>query len=125
MAKLAVTEVDKSIGKKIQIRRKELGLTAAELSEQVGISQQQLSRYERGTNKINVTHLFNIACITSTPIGWFFVGCTPEISSLSVKSEAATYAVITDRELTERLNQVWPKLTQEQQKSVIALLDHI
>lgn len=124
MAKLAVTEVDKSIGKKIQIRRKELGLTAAELSEQVGISQQQLSRYERGTNKINVTHLFNIAYITSTPISWFFAGCTPEMSSLSVKSEAATYTVVTDRELTERLNQVWPKLTLEQQRSVIALLDH-
>ncbi|BBN60214.1 helix-turn-helix domain-containing protein [Hydrogenovibrio marinus] len=125
MAKLAVTEVDKSIGKKIQIRRKELGLTAAELSEKVGISQQQLSRYERGTNKINVTHLFNIAYITRTPISWFFASCTPEMAALIVQSEAATYSVVADHELTQRLTQVWSKLSLEQQKSVISLLDQM
>jgi transcriptional regulator with XRE-family HTH domain len=45
-----------------------LALTAAELSEQLDISQQQLSRYERGTNKINVSHLVNIAVLLGAPI---------------------------------------------------------
>ncbi|MDD6909914.1 helix-turn-helix domain-containing protein, partial [Actinobacillus minor] len=47
MSKLSVTDVDRFIGKRIQQRRKELGLTASALSEQIGIAQQQLSRYER------------------------------------------------------------------------------
>lgn len=61
MAKFTSTEVDKLIGKKIQQKRKELGYTAEKLSEYVDISQPQLSRYERGTNKINVAHLVAIA----------------------------------------------------------------
>ena len=52
MSKLSVTETDRFIGKRIQQKRKELGFSAAELSEQIGIAQQQLSRYERGENKI-------------------------------------------------------------------------
>ena len=57
MSKLSVTETDRLIGKRIQQKRKELGLSASVLSEQIGIAQQQLSRYERGENKINVAHL--------------------------------------------------------------------
>lgn len=72
MSKLSVTEVDRLIGKRIQQRRKELGLTASILSEQIGIAQQQLSRYERGDNKINVSHLVEIAVALDTEIGWFF-----------------------------------------------------
>ena len=61
MSKLSVTEIDRLIGKRIQQKRKELRLSASELSEQIGIAQQQLSRYERGENKINVAHLVEIA----------------------------------------------------------------
>ncbi|MDY4280589.1 MAG: helix-turn-helix transcriptional regulator, partial [[Pasteurella] mairii] len=70
MSKLSVTDVDRFIGKRIQQRRKELGLTASALSEQIGIAQQQLSRYERGDNKINVSHLVEIATALDTSIGW-------------------------------------------------------
>jgi transcriptional regulator with XRE-family HTH domain len=71
MAKLTSDTADKKVGQRIQMRRKELGMTAQQLSEQVDISQQQLSRYERGTNKINVSHLVNIAAGLNTPISWF------------------------------------------------------
>ena len=67
MSKLSVTDVDRFIGKRIQQRRKELGLTASSLSEQIGIAQQQLSRYERGDNKINISHLVEIAAALDTP----------------------------------------------------------
>lgn len=69
MSKLAVTETDKLVGKRIQQKRKEAGLSAFELSEQIGIAQQQLSRYERGENKINVAHLVEIATVLNTEIG--------------------------------------------------------
>ena len=61
MAKFTPSEIDRLIGQRIQKRRKELGLTAEKLSEYVDISQPQFSRYERGTNKINVAHLVAIA----------------------------------------------------------------
>ncbi|MCE9803859.1 helix-turn-helix transcriptional regulator, partial [Raoultella ornithinolytica] len=51
MVKLMADSADKLVGQRIQARRKEAGLTAADLAETIDISQQQLSRYERGTNK--------------------------------------------------------------------------
>ncbi|CAM3962469.1 helix-turn-helix transcriptional regulator [Klebsiella quasivariicola] len=57
MVKLMADSADKLVGQRIQTRRKEAGLTAADLAETIDISQQQLSRYERGTNKINIAHL--------------------------------------------------------------------
>ncbi|MBC8944205.1 MULTISPECIES: helix-turn-helix domain-containing protein [Xenorhabdus] len=66
------------IGKRIYIKRKELGITATALAKQIGISQQQLSRYERGTNRINVTHLVAISKKLETRISWFFEDCFEE-----------------------------------------------
>ncbi|HDX8593474.1 TPA: helix-turn-helix transcriptional regulator, partial [Aeromonas dhakensis] len=53
MSKLTSTEVDALLGKRIQQRRKELGVSAAQLAEALGFSQQQLSRYERGLNRVS------------------------------------------------------------------------
>ncbi|MDC9595248.1 helix-turn-helix domain-containing protein [Xenorhabdus sp. IM139775] len=63
------------VGQRIQVKRKQKGVTATALAKQINISQQQLSRYERGTNRINLTHLVRIAKILNTPIGWFFLDC--------------------------------------------------
>lgn len=75
MAQLQSDEIDKMIGKRIQLKRREHKYSADKLSELIGISQQQLSRYERGTNKINVSHLVSIANFLDTPISWFFLDC--------------------------------------------------
>jgi len=122
MSKQTVTPADRSIGKRIQIRRKELGITAAELSEQLGISQQQLSRYERGTNKVNVSHLVNIAVYLSIPISWFFLDCVADIAPV-IREQNARYVAPLDAELKTRLNQRWERLSQEQRRALIGFLD--
>lgn len=66
------------VGNRIQVKRKEQGVTATALAKQIGLSQQQLSRYERGTNRINLTHLVKIAGLLNTPIAWFFEDCQPK-----------------------------------------------
>ena len=53
MARFVAAEVDAAIGRRIQQRRKETGLSAEELAERIGVSQQQFSRYERGATKGN------------------------------------------------------------------------
>ncbi|MDC9606458.1 helix-turn-helix transcriptional regulator [Xenorhabdus griffiniae] len=79
------------VGKRIQIKRKELGITATALANRLGLSQQQLSRYETGVNRINLSHLVVIACIFNTPIQWFFEDCKP------VKKEDNVVNKITDQ----------------------------
>lgn len=103
MVKLTSTEVDALIGKRIQLKRKEHGFSAEKLSEMLEISQQQLSRYERGVNKINVFHLVEIANLFETPIGYFFADCatTPDHSEL---------------------DQYWHDLTEPQKQSIVQLI---
>lgn len=112
MAQLGVSSYDKSIGRRIQMRRKESNLSAEELSEKVGISQQQLSRYERGENKINITHLIHIAQMLDTPLSWFLLDCTPSNE-------------IIDDGLKSRLDFHWQHLNNRQKKAVISLLDEL
>ncbi|CAM3787306.1 helix-turn-helix domain-containing protein [Xenorhabdus thuongxuanensis] len=79
------------VGSRIQNKRKEQSITATALAKRIGLSQQQLSRYETGKNRINITHLVKISWILNTPIEWFFEDCTPD------KKEDNTVNKITDQ----------------------------
>ncbi len=87
------------VGKRIQKRRKELGMTAAKLAEKIGISQQQLSRYERGINRINLSHLVQIASILETPINWFFLDCSYPVTNNSINKLTDQYIPIAEATL--------------------------
>lgn len=67
--------VNQIVGKEIRKRRKELGLSGAELAELaglVGISQQQVSRYERGECNITLDNLLSLAKALETDLICFF-----------------------------------------------------
>ncbi|MDC9596063.1 helix-turn-helix transcriptional regulator [Xenorhabdus sp. XENO-2] len=68
-------QVSMLVGKRIQMKRREIGVTAVELADKIGVSHQQLSRYERGTNRISLEHLVAISITLETPIDWFLVDC--------------------------------------------------
>ncbi|MEE6075900.1 helix-turn-helix domain-containing protein [Avibacterium avium] len=122
MSKFIAAEVDMAIGKKIQQRRKELGFTAENLAEQIGVSQQQFSRYERGVTKINVSHLVNIAVILNTPISWFFADVKSENLTFSLQDE---YVPIRNDALKMRLDYHWDHLSNDQKRNLINFLDSI
>lgn len=121
MAQLASESADKQVGQRIQMRRKELGLTAQHLAELVDISHQQLSRYERGTNKINVAHLVNIAIKLDTPISWFFIDCFSTRDNEIKKQQ--DFVPVKDTDLKSRFDSIWPRLTHEQRRILIMFLD--
>lgn len=121
MAKLTSDTTDRKVGQRIQMRRKEVGMTTQQLAELIDISQQQLSRYERGTNKINVSHLVNIAVGLNVPIGWFFIDCFPQAQA--IKEDTPRYMPIQDADLKQRFELIWPQLTREQRRGLILFLD--
>lgn len=122
MSKLSVTEIDRFIGKRIQQRRKELGITASALSERIGIAQQQLSRYERGDNKINVSHLVEIAVALDTAIGWFFIDCLSEEKSAS---HTRKFVPVGEDEVRERLAYHMNQLSADKRRGLLVFLDSI
>lgn len=66
--------IDVNIGEKIKIRRRELGMSQTDLGKQIGVTFQQVQKYEKGSNKIVASKLFDLAKIMDVPIGYFFEG---------------------------------------------------
>ncbi len=64
--------VDVHVGARLQVRRKQLGMTQTTLGDAIGLSFQQVQKYERGTNRIGSGRLFNLSRVLDVPIEFFF-----------------------------------------------------
>ena len=62
--------VDIGIGARMRLRRKSLGISQGVLSERVGVSFQQIQKYERGANRVSGSMLVAIAAALDTSVGW-------------------------------------------------------
>lgn len=69
----AETAINELVGINIMNKRKKLGYSGQFLADCIGISQQQLSRYERGNSRISVEMLFKVSVILKEPISYFLI----------------------------------------------------
>ncbi len=85
-----VDAVDAHVGKRVRERRTVLGFSQQQLGEALGISFQQIQKYERGTNRISASRLYRLTKVLDVPVSFFFDGM-PEGASLdsSERSKAA------------------------------------
>ncbi len=66
--------VDLHVGGRVRMRRKMLGVSQERLAEALGLTFQQVQKYERGANRISASKLYEIARFLSAPIAYFFEG---------------------------------------------------
>jgi transcriptional regulator with XRE-family HTH domain len=64
--------IDIYVGRRLRQQRKYLGLSQHKVGEQVGITFQQIQKYERGTNGIRASRLYDLANVLQVPISYFF-----------------------------------------------------
>jgi transcriptional regulator with XRE-family HTH domain len=64
--------IDVLVGKRIRMRRTQKRLTQGELAEAVGVTFQQVQKYEKGTNRVSCSRLYDIAQTLEVPITYFF-----------------------------------------------------
>lgn len=74
----SANSVDGHVGARVRIRRLELGYSQERLAEQLGITFQQVQKYERGTNRIGASRLHQISLVLDVPITYFFDGATED-----------------------------------------------
>lgn len=65
-------DVDAHVGARLRQRRMLLGISQEQLAEMLGLTFQQVQKYERGTNRVSASRLFQLARALDTPITWFF-----------------------------------------------------
>jgi transcriptional regulator with XRE-family HTH domain len=68
------TPVDRHVGARLRERRITHGLSMQQLADQLGVTYQQLHKYERGINHLAAGRLFEVARVLSVPISYFFEG---------------------------------------------------
>ena len=85
------TIVDQEVGRRMRMRRKLLELSQADLAEELGITHQQVQKYESGTTRLSASRLHQVACVLKVSVAWFFEGIADEkASAASVEASAAS-----------------------------------
>ncbi len=73
--------VDVHVGGRVRVRRTLLGMSQEKLGAAVGLTFQQIQKYERGANRIGASRLFELSRILDVPISFFFDGMTPALKT--------------------------------------------
>ena len=89
--------VDKYVGSRVRMRRIMLGLSQEKLGDALGLTFQQIQKYEKGTNRIGASRLHQIADILQVPVSFLFEG-SPDtgVAKVGGLSEAPSPAYVSD-----------------------------
>lgn len=78
------TSIDKFVGARVRLRRTALGVTQERLAQALGVTFQQVQKYEKGANRIGAGRLQEIARVLDAPPSFFYDGA-PEVIGLLVR----------------------------------------
>jgi len=84
--------VDVHVGGRLRQRRIMLGISQEKLADAIGLTFQQVQKYERGTNRIGASRLYELSRALDVPVGFFFENMSREVGGARGMSEAAAPA---------------------------------
>ncbi len=129
MYKQTVQSLDTYIGKRLRALRVERGASLDMVAEIIEVSQQQVSRYELGRNRLSAAQLYRLARGLDVPLSWFFQGFEENPDELgrleiALKDDRGAWHVETTAETEQALMDAWHALpTDLQRRRVLALLE--
>jgi transcriptional regulator with XRE-family HTH domain len=71
--------VDVHVGSRVRLRRTLLGLSQEKLGDALGLTFQQVQKYERGANRIGASRLFDLSRVLDVPVSFFFDDMSPDM----------------------------------------------
>jgi transcriptional regulator with XRE-family HTH domain len=115
----SASKMDKLVGRNIRVHRLVKGLTQETLGEKLGVTFQQVQKYEKGTNRVGSGRLYQIAGILEVPVTAFFEGGDPP----SALRNSSPYDLLADP-VSLRLVQAFSELNDTKTKrAVLALVE--
>lgn len=72
--------VDVHVGKRIRLRRTILHITQQQMAEMLGLTFQQVQKYEKGMNRVGASRLWDISRVLEVPMGFFFEDMDTEVA---------------------------------------------
>ncbi len=123
--------IDIHVGSRVRLRRNLLGMTLETLAGAVGVTYQQLQKYERGVNRVGASRLFNLSHVLDVPVSFFFEDLSPVAAGARKRrarglSEAPAAVLEPDslskRETTDLIRAYWRITDAGTRKRVLDLL---
>jgi transcriptional regulator with XRE-family HTH domain len=99
MAKKAPNPIDKYVGSRVRMRRMMLGMSQEKLGNALGLTFQQVQKYEKGTNRIGASRVQHISQILQVPVAFFFEGAPdlqPQLNGANGALEAPSTTYVSD-----------------------------
>jgi transcriptional regulator with XRE-family HTH domain len=96
MAKKVPNPVDKHVGSRVRMRRMMLGMSQGKLGDALGLTFQQVQKYEKGTNRIGASRLQHISHILQVPVAFFFEGAPHQPGQPKGTGEAPSPTYVSD-----------------------------
>src|ERR1700745_1008036 len=124
MATRKTARVDSEVGHRIKIQRLAAGLSQTELGENIGVTFQQVQKYEKGANRVGAGRLTQIARVLNVPVNTFFEG-RDNIEKVAAQGVDSPLSLITHPHAF-RLLQAYSTLTDgELRRSIVELVERI
>jgi transcriptional regulator with XRE-family HTH domain len=116
----SATRTDKLVGQMIRTQRLLKGLTQTELGTKLGVTFQQIQKYEYGTSRVSSGRLFEIAGIFEVPVKVFF-----ESQKLSRVGHASPFDLLDDPMSLQMLREFSGIRDKDTRRSVLALVEQM
>jgi transcriptional regulator with XRE-family HTH domain len=84
---------DAYVGSRVRLRRKMLGMSQEKLGERLGITFQQIQKYEKGTNRVGASRLQAMAAALEVPVSYFFPDSSPGADPIGMQEEGASFVM--------------------------------
>ena len=97
------SDINTHVGQRLRLRRTGLGMTQEAVARGIGVAAQQVQKYEKGMNVMNVNRLYEFAQLLQVPIQYFFEGLAKSDILMEMSGEEldASGKPVSDRESVE------------------------
>ena len=73
--------IDVHVGSRVRLRRTLLGMSQEKLGEAIGLTFQQVQKYERGANRVGASRLYDLSRVLDVPVSYFFEEMASDVAS--------------------------------------------
>ena len=113
--------VDRYVGRKVCEKRIALGYNQSDLGRALGLTFQQIQKYEKGANRISASKLWDIARFFNVEVGYFFDGLNLRLGVAEDEGDTFIHDFPATRQSIE-IGQLAPRLSARQQKLILEMM---
>ncbi|MET0337915.1 MAG: helix-turn-helix transcriptional regulator [Caulobacter sp.] len=116
-------DVDIHVGSRVRLQRKLRGLSQTNLGQVIGLTFQQVQKYERGASRISAAKLYRLAQALDVSVSWFFDGLPGNTEAAPVAPEKMSFDALMATDEGPRLLATFQRIDPQARKKLVALVE--